>query len=129
MNPFPGASRLRGGSGGPVFPPFPPLEPRRAPQQRVPSQPPAPQGSLGLPSPFPSPSAPALAFSSFPVRRQLWRQRRREASEWRLARSLNTTRSQNAARSTTPFPFLVVNEVLPPLPPHPSGWETWALVR
>lgn len=60
----------------------------------------------GLPSPAPGLTSPAPAYSPFPVQRQLHRLQRREPSEWRVSRSQNTTRSQNAARRTRPLPFL-----------------------
>lgn len=71
-------------------------------------------------------SSPALASSSFPgPQRRLRLPRRRETIEWRVPRSQNTLRSQNAARRARPLKIsLVVSLVSPPLLPHPAGWET-----
>ncbi|KAJ8776767.1 hypothetical protein J1605_015356 [Eschrichtius robustus] len=89
----------------PSFPLFSLPEHRKASRQRVLLQPPAPRGYLGLPSPAPGLSSPVPVSSSFLVQRCLLRLRRREASEWRLPRSQNTTRSQDASRRARPLPF------------------------
>lgn len=41
-----------------------------------------------------------------------------------VPRSQNTSRSQNAALGARPLPFPSGER-----PPHPAGWETWALAR